>query len=294
MLKRNCHRKGCNRIRSEFSLFLNRRCPPCVAGQTYCSDSCLLAQVEQDVAGKWDLVHGQRALKIPRPKIGTILLQSQYLTREQLDAAIAMQLSSHEGRLGEVLVRLGYVEERQITLALAKQWGLPLIDLRHCEVQPGAVKSVPGKVATCGKMLPVGYDGSRGALRIAVSSPMEPASRAALGRMLQREIVPYIADSSAVREMIQYFYPSSEIDTTACATFASREELLALIRQAAISAIRERAENIQFELLEDYSWVRIDYIEMSRHAVFRHAMPCYLDPVTAQLKPQRLAYAAVQ
>ena len=291
MLKRNCHRRGCSRSRSEFSLFLNRRCPPCLGNLTFCSASCLLAQLEQEVAGKWDLVHEQKALKIPRPKIGTILLQSQYLTREQLDAAIAMQLSSHEGRLGELLVRLGYVEERQITLALAKQWSLPLIDLRNCEIQPDAIKSVPGKVATIGGMLPVGYDGSEGALRIAVSSPMEPTTRAALCRMVQREIVAYIADQSAVRAMIPRFYPSSEIDTGACLAFGTGEELRSLVRQTAISAIRERAENIQFELLEEYSWMRVDYAEMSRHVVFRRAMSCSVGPLAAHAGAPRFVYA---
>ncbi len=294
MLKRNCHRKGCDRTRSEFSLFLNRRCPPSLGGQSYCSDSCLLAQLDQEIAGKWDLVHEQKALKIPRPKIGTILLQSQYLTREQLDAAIALQLSSHEARLGELLVWLGYVEERQITLALAKQWGMPMIDLQHCEVQQNAVRVLPGKVAICGRMIPVGYDGSHGALRIAVSNPMDPGSRAALCRMLRREIDIYIADQSAVRAMTERFYPSSEIDTSKCSTFGTREELMALLRKAVFSAMRARAQNIQFELLEDYSWLRVDLQDTLRDEVFRYTAPWSLPPVVEHVKPSRMIYAAAQ
>ncbi len=294
MHKSNCHRRGCNRTRSDFSLFLNRRYPPSLGGQSFCSDSCLLAQLEQEIAGKWDLVHEQRALKIPRPKIGTILLQSQYLTREQLDAAIALQLSSHEVRLGELLVWLGYVEERQITLALAKQWGMPMIDLQHCELQKNAVRALPGKVAICGRMIPVGYDGSHGALRIAASNPMEPGSRAALRRMLRREIDLYIADQSAIRAMTERLYPSSETDTSKCPTFGSREELLALVRRAAFSAMRARAENIQFELLEDYSWLRIDLQEASRHEIFRYMSPWSLEPVAEHVKPSRMIYATAQ
>ncbi|NWG13352.1 MAG: hypothetical protein HXY20_07455 [Acidobacteria bacterium] len=294
MLKLHCHRKGCERTRSEFRLFLNRRCPPSLGGRSYCSDSCLLAQLDQEITGKWDLVHGQKALKIPRPKIGTILLQSQYLTREQLDAAIALQLSSHEARLGELLVWLGYVEERQITLALAKQWGMPMIDLQHCEIQRNAVRALPGKVAMCGRLIPVGYDGSRGTLRIAAGNPIEPGARAALCRMLKREIEIYVADQSAVRAATERFYPASEIDIGKCSTFGTRGELAALVRQAVRSAMRARAEDIRFELMEDYAWLRVDLQDMAKHEVFRYTLPWSTQPAVEHAKAARLMYAAAQ
>jgi len=293
MPKHNCHRKGCYRIRSEFSLFLSRRNPPRFSEQPFCSESCLLAEIEQAVTERWDLLQSQKRRKVPRPKIGTILLLGHHLTRGQLDKALEIQHESGGGRLGEWLVRLGFVEEHHVTQALSHQWGMPVIDLAHCDIQPGIARLVPGGVARCAGLLPVGYDDRQRALQVAMSNPIDFSSQGALRRMLRMEIVPFVADGSAVTALIERCYSPSESDITGCLSFNSRSELLALFRRRVRDAISERAVNFEFELVEDYTWLRLDFHADSKHEVYRHAAPCLPDPAAEQANPARFAFAGI-
>ena len=63
-------------------------------------------------------------MKRSQLKLGEILLREGVLKEEQLHKAIQVQ-KSEGGRLGDVLVRLQLVEEKDIALALAKQLGIP-------------------------------------------------------------------------------------------------------------------------------------------------------------------------
>ncbi len=293
MPKHSCHRKGCHRIRSEFSLFLSRRHPPRFSERPFCSESCLLAEIERVIGEKWDLLQAQRKRRVPRPKLGTILLLGHHLTRDQLETALSMQQSTRQGRLGEWLVRLGFLEEHHITQALSQQWGVPVIDLAHCDIQPGTARLVPGRVARCAGLLPVGHDDRQNALLVAMSNPVDFGCQGALRRMLRVEIVPFVADQSAVRAQIERCYAPAETDIAGCSSFDSRSELLTLVRRRVRDAISERALNCEFELLEDYTWLRLDFHGGSKHEVYRHAAPCLPDPVAERVSPPRLAYAGV-
>ncbi len=293
MPKHNCHRKGCHRIRSEFNLFLSRRCPPRFSDQPFCSESCLLAEIERVIEEKWDLLQAQTKRRVPRPKLGTILLLGHRLTRDQLDTALAMQRKTCEGRLGEWLVRLGFVEEHHITQALSQQWGVPVIDLAHCDIPPGTARLVPGRVARCAGLLPVGHDDRQHALLVAMSNPIDFGCQGALRRMLRMEIVPFVADQSAVSALIERCYAPAETDITGCSSFGSRSELLALVRRRVREAISERVVNCEFEMLEDYTWLRLDFHGLSKHEVYRHTAPCLPDPAAERVNPARLAYAGI-
>lgn len=293
MPKHNCHRKGCHRIRSEFSLFLSRRCPPRFSDHPFCSESCLLAEIEQVIADRWDLLQAHRRRRVPRPRLGTILLLRHYLTRDQLETALGLQQESGRGRLGEWLVRLGFVEEHHVTQALSQQWGLPVIDLTHCDIQPGIARLVPGRVARCAGLLPVGYDDRQNALLVAMSNPIDFSSQSALRRMLHKEIVPFVADQSAVSAQIDRHYAPSETDLSGCGNFSSRSDLLTLVRRRVRDAISAKATNFEFELLEEYTWLRLDFHGVSKHEVYRHLGPCLPDPVAGRLSPAQLAYAGI-
>jgi hypothetical protein len=293
MPKHNCHRRGCHRIRSEFSLFLSRRYPPRFSDQPFCSESCLLAEIEQVIGEKWDLLQSQRKRRVPRPKLGTILLLSHRLTRDQLETALEMQQKTSQGRLGEWLVRLGFVTEHHITQALSQQWGVPVIDLAHCDIQPGTAKLVPGRVAMCAGLLPVGYDDRQHALLVAMSNPIDFSSQGALRRMLRMEIVPFVADQSAVRNQIERCYAPAETDIDGCRSFGSRSELLTLVRRRLRDSISERAVNCEVELLEEYTWLRLDFHGATKHEVYRHTTPCLPDPAAERVNPAQLAYAGI-
>jgi hypothetical protein len=289
MPRLDCYRKGCSRIRSEFGLFLSRRRPPCFDGRMFCSDACLEAHFQSELTERWHLLLRNRRRRIPRPRLGTILLQDAHITAKQLDEAIHLQRQTQHGRLGEWLLRLGFVEERQITMALAKQYGLPLINLRDSQTRSDVTRFIPGRVAKCSGLLPVGYDDSQKSLQIAVTGPVNFSSQEAIRRMVRKGILPFIADESAIESLIEEWYEPEELDLSSAPSYSCLGDLLQIGRELLASAVDQRATNIRLELLEDFLWVRIDSRSGSRHVLCRHAM----DPLPGQLPLPVSQFAAV-
>ena len=61
-----------------------------------------------------------------RHRLGEILLKRNLLTQEQLEEALEAQKTKRE-YLGEILIRLGFVDEQDILVALVVQCNLPYI-----------------------------------------------------------------------------------------------------------------------------------------------------------------------
>jgi len=63
-------------------------------------------------------------------RLGEILVQQKLLTEEQLKSALELGKKSGR-RLGRVVIDLGYASEEHISQALARQFGVPYINLKH-------------------------------------------------------------------------------------------------------------------------------------------------------------------
>ncbi len=261
-------------------------------GNTFCSDSCLQAHFEGELNGKWRRLQMEKNRTFPRPKLGTILMQTAFLTRDQLDEAIRRQNETREGRIGEWLLRLGFVEEHQVTAALAQQFGLPLINLNNSNANTDAIRMIPGKVAKCSGLIPVGFDDSQ-TLRVAVSGPVNFNSQEAIRRMVHKGIVAYIGDQSAIERLLERSYDPEELDLSNSPTFSSLEDVIDVGNEIIATAINNRAQDIQAELVHDFFWVRLDYASESHHYFFRYLLPA--DQTREPVREPEIAigYAAI-
>ncbi|HSW38175.1 MAG TPA: hypothetical protein VLL97_01635, partial [Acidobacteriota bacterium] len=231
--------------------------------------SCLRACFEEEIRNKWKHLQLEKDRRIPRPKLGSILMQTAFVTREQLDEAVRLQHQTGEGRIGEWLLRLGAVEEHQITEALAFQYGIPVINLKNATASSDAVRMIPGKIARCSGLVPVNYDDSREELRIAVSGPVNFNSQEAIRRMIKKGIVTYIGDQSAIRNLLEQYYEPADLDLTGIPAFSSLEELVEICNATAATAIEQRALDINAELAQDFFWIRIDFPSEAHHYFYR-------------------------
>lgn len=64
---------------------------------------------------------------MPRLRTGDVLIESGYITEEQLKEALDYQREhrNENKRVGRVLIDLGYVTEQQILESLSKDWDIP-------------------------------------------------------------------------------------------------------------------------------------------------------------------------
>lgn len=197
-------------------------------------------------------------------------MQTAFITRDQLDEAIRLQTQSREGRIGEWLLRLGFVEEHQITAALAQQYGLPLINLNNSDANADAVRMIPGRVAKCTGLVPVGFDDGRTSLRVAVTAPVNFHSQEAIRRMVRKGIVAYIGDQSAIQRLLEQLYEPEDLDLSTVPTFSSLEDLVEAGNEIIATAINHQAQDIRAELVQDFFWIRLDFPMESHHHFFRH------------------------
>src|SRR5436305_11364400 len=97
---------------------------------------------------------------------GQILLDWGLVTPAQLDAAMEAQkgLPSQEA-LGDTLVNMGIISERDKLRCLAEQWGCRFVDLDSCELSPDTVKLLSQEIARRYKAIPISRSNGRVVLR---------------------------------------------------------------------------------------------------------------------------------
>lgn len=107
------------------------------------------------------------------PYLGAVLLKSKRLRPEQLDQALAEQVSSGR-RLGEVLVERGWLFPQDIAQALAVQFGIEYVDINHVSIDLAAARRLSPEIGQ--RCCAIGVRTlTDGALLVAVADPTSAA-----------------------------------------------------------------------------------------------------------------------
>lgn len=102
--------------------------------------------------------------------LGQLLLRRGVLSQQQLDEALRHQQSCSERKLiGEVLVELGYVDERGVLETLAEAYGIPFASDTARMADPKVIEVLPRAFLEEHGVLPMFL--VRGVLTVAVSEP---------------------------------------------------------------------------------------------------------------------------
>jgi type IV pilus assembly protein PilB len=140
-------------------------------------------------------------------RLGDILMREGLITREQLAAALAEQKSSGH-RLGYVLVKLGLVQELEVTKVLARQYRMPAVDLTRFEVDPKILKLVPSDFALKHVVLALKREGRT--LTVAMADPTNTGVLDYLKFITRFDLFPVIAGEFTLRNIIEKHYESSD------------------------------------------------------------------------------------
>jgi hypothetical protein len=79
-------------------------------------------------------------------RIGELLVKQNLLTTEQLRKA-REEAKSHGHRLGAQITKLGYLQENQLSEFVAKQYGVPDVNLDEFDIDPAVIQLIPEEVA---------------------------------------------------------------------------------------------------------------------------------------------------
>jgi len=142
-----------------------------------------------------------------RPKVGEILVRAGVIDKGQLRAALGEQ--ARWGRpLGATLVKLGFVEEKELVRALASQLGLPMAILDGKRIPPDVLALVPRDVAEREMVIPlfVKQEGARRLLYLGVEDPGNLAAFDDLAFRTGMEVRPVMVGPSELFEAIDRCY----------------------------------------------------------------------------------------
>ncbi len=140
-------------------------------------------------------------------KLGEILLKENLVSADQLKQAIEHQ-KANGGRLGNSLVKLGFLSDDEVTAVLSRQYGVPSINLSYFEVDPSVIKLIPMETAMKYQILPLSRVGS--SLTVAMVDPTNVFAMDDIKFMTGFNIEPVVASETAIMEAIKKHYGSVE------------------------------------------------------------------------------------
>ncbi len=168
---------------------------------------------------------------------GERLVERGVISQKQLDEAIHKQQTTMGRRkLGEILVRLGYISKNHISDGLADQLGIPIIKLSDREIPERIRNLVDPGVATLYRVIPVEENGS--ALVIATADPTNINNIDNLGRLLDRPIETVLASDEEISQALAKYYGLSETTVeTMLSTVSSASTMSTLSTMSNVSSL---------------------------------------------------------
>jgi len=140
-------------------------------------------------------------------RIGDLLVREGVITREQLDKALQEQ-KQNGTRVGYNLVKLGYIQEIDLTKILAKQFKMPAVDLSRFELDPKIAKMIPSELAIKNLVVPLKRDGRT--LTVAMADPTNLGVLDDLKFITRYDIFPVIAGEFTLRSIIEKTYGTTD------------------------------------------------------------------------------------
>jgi len=140
-------------------------------------------------------------------KLGEILLREGLITQEQLRKALLEQKNSGM-RLGYTLVKLGFIEETEVSKMLARQYRMPAVDLSRFEVDAKILKLIPPDIATKHTVLPLKREGRT--LTVAIADPNNVSAIEDIKFITRCDVFPVIAGEYTLRNAIERYYQQSD------------------------------------------------------------------------------------
>jgi type IV pilus assembly protein PilB len=137
--------------------------------------------------------------------IGEILVSRGYVTPEQLSVAVEAQrgLPTPEA-LGDTLVSMGYLSQRDKWRSLAEQWGVEFVDLETFPVDPDVVTRVSQEICRRYKAIPISR--SHGRIVVAMKEPNDIYAIDALRLILGADVEPVLAEEEDILGAISRFF----------------------------------------------------------------------------------------
>jgi len=212
-------------------------------------------------------------------RLGELLIREGLITREALEQALQEQKNTGM-RVGYNLVKMGFINEVELTRMLARQFRMPAVDLSNFEVDTRIAKLIPPDLAQRHLLLPLKREGRT--LTVAMADPSNLVVIDDLKFITRYDIFPVIAGEYTLRHAIEKHYgeppdaalqsilediddddnievveeKDEEISAATLAAAIDDAPVVKLINGILTDAVRRGASDIHFECFENEMRVR--------------------------------------
>ena len=210
-------------------------------------------------------------------RLGEILLKEGVITQQQLMKTLEFQ-RVNGGKLGSCLTKLGLITEDEITGVLARQYGVPAINLRHYEIDPEVIKLIPQDIALRYQLVPLSRVGS--VLTVAATDPTNVVAIDNIKFRTGLNVELVVASESAITDAIARSYGGSEaledlmrgivqedqevelavedeeLDATVLEKAAEQAPIIKLVNMILVDSVKRGASDIHVEPYENEMRVR--------------------------------------
>jgi type IV pilus assembly protein PilB len=206
-----------------------------------------------------------------KERLGEQLIASHLITEAQLEQALDIQKESG-GKIGQVLVGLGALDEQTLAEALAMYFGLAVLNLRRDTIEATAVGLIPEEVAREHMAMPIRVNDE--ALFVAVAEPSEEL-RSLLTKTSGHPVNLMIAPLSDIRwaidsnyraignvqKLVQAFESVEEsrrrtVDVSGPEIVGDDAPVVQVVDRILTQAMRDRASDVHIEPSDDIVRVR--------------------------------------
>jgi len=163
-------------------------------------------------------------------RLGDLFVREGLVTEKQLQEALA-DARSGGTRIGYSLVKLGFVQEEELTRMLSKQYRVPAVALDKVTVDEKILRLISGDVALKHLVLPLRRAGRM--LTVAMTNPTDFSAIDDLKFITKLDIEPVIVGEFTLRRHLEQYYGSPE--------------------EEAVSSLLEEFGEEDVEVLEDQS-----------------------------------------
>lgn len=140
-------------------------------------------------------------------RLGDLMIEAGLLTADQLTQSLTHQ-KTHGGRLGSILVTLGFITEKHLESSLGLQLGLETCDVESINPAPEVLRLVPESVIRRHEVIPLSVKN-----KTLVVGMTDPSNIAVIDELLQRtrlaRVEPRLVTETTFRRFISTRYASA-------------------------------------------------------------------------------------
>ena len=136
-------------------------------------------------------------------RIGEMLVKQRLITTQQLQEAVSQQ-KVNGGKVGPILIGLGYVKDEDLTALLSRQYGVPSINLSQFEIDVRVARIIPSETARKYQVIPVSRSGAT--LTIAMTDPTDVFAVDDIKFMTGYNVETVVASETAVLAALDKYY----------------------------------------------------------------------------------------